>query len=109
MRIGVVAIALSMASGLVLDAGSTQPPGKDQNLSGTTGSSKRMANGKGVDDIQPQRQYSVVVLLRGCGIELPSVRPIVYMGIGAARMSVAGIRMAFANRRRMASAGEALS
>ena len=46
MRIGVVAIALSMAAGLVLDAGSTQPPGKDRNLSGTTGSSKRMADGK---------------------------------------------------------------
>ena len=46
MRIGVVAIALSMASGLVLDGGSTQPPGKDQNLSGRTGSSKRMADGK---------------------------------------------------------------
>ena len=46
MRIGVVAIALSMAAGLVLDGGSTQPPGKDQNLSGTTGSSKRMADGK---------------------------------------------------------------
>ena len=46
MRIGVVAIALSMAAGLVLDGGSTQPPGKDRNLSGTTGSSKRMADGK---------------------------------------------------------------
>ena len=46
MRIGVVAIALSMAGGLVLDAGSTKPPGKDQSLSGTTGSSKRMADGK---------------------------------------------------------------
>jgi hypothetical protein len=46
MRIGVVAIALSMACGLVLDAGSTQRPGNDQNLSGTTGSSKRMADGK---------------------------------------------------------------
>ena len=46
MRIGVVAIALSMACGLVLDAGSTQRPGKDQNISGTTGSSKRMADGK---------------------------------------------------------------
>jgi hypothetical protein len=46
MRIGVVAIALSMARGLVLDAGSTQRPGKDENLSGTTGFSKRMADGK---------------------------------------------------------------
>jgi uncharacterized protein (TIGR02145 family) len=43
MRIGVVAIALSMACGLVLDAGSTQRPGKDQNLSGTTGSYKGKA------------------------------------------------------------------
>jgi len=46
MRVGVVAVALSMASGLVLDVGSTQRPGKDQNLSGRTGSSKRMADGK---------------------------------------------------------------
>jgi uncharacterized protein (TIGR02145 family) len=46
MRIGVVAIALSMPCGPALDAGSTQRPGKDQDLSGTTGSSKRMADGK---------------------------------------------------------------
>ena len=46
MRVGVVAIALSMASGLVLDVGSTQRPGKDQKLSGRTGSSKRMADGQ---------------------------------------------------------------
>ena len=45
MRIGVAAIALSIAYGLVLDAASPQRPG-DQNLSGTTGSSKRMADGK---------------------------------------------------------------
>lgn len=46
MRIRVVAIALSVACGPVLDAGSTQRPGKDQNLSDTTGFSKRMADGK---------------------------------------------------------------
>ena len=46
MRIGVVAIALSVAFGLVLGAGSTQRSGKEPNLSGTSGSSKRMADGK---------------------------------------------------------------
>ena len=46
MRIGVVAIALSIAFGLVLGTGSTQRSGKEQNLSGTSGSSKRMADGK---------------------------------------------------------------
>jgi len=46
LRIGVVAIALSIALGLVLVAGSTQRSGKEQNLSGTTGSPKRMADGK---------------------------------------------------------------
>jgi uncharacterized protein (TIGR02145 family) len=46
MRIGVVAIALSMACGLVLDAGPTQRPGKDQSPSGAASFSKRMADGK---------------------------------------------------------------
>jgi len=46
LRIGVGAIALSIALGLVLVAGSTQRSGKEQNLSGTSGSSKRMADGK---------------------------------------------------------------
>ena len=45
-RIAAVAIALSIAFGLVGGAGSTQPPAKDQNLSGTVASSKRMADGK---------------------------------------------------------------
>ena len=46
MRIGVVAIALSVAFGLVPGAGSAQRSGKQQNVSGTTVSSKRMADGK---------------------------------------------------------------
>ena len=46
MRIGVVAIALTIAAGLVAGADSMQRSGKQQNLSGTTGSSKRMADGK---------------------------------------------------------------
>src|SRR5215217_8046784 len=61
-----------------------------------------------VDDCQPQRQHVVVLLLRRCGTELPSVWPFVYVGIGAARMSVARRWMARAHRRRMASAGDAL-
>ena len=45
-RISAVAIALSIAFGLVGDASSTQRSAKDQNLSGTIASSKRMADGK---------------------------------------------------------------
>ncbi len=45
-RSSVVAIALSIASGFVAAAGSTGDPAKDQNLSGTIASSKRMADGK---------------------------------------------------------------
>ena len=45
-RIGAVAIVLSIAFGFVGGAGSTQRSGKDQNLSGTIASSKRMADGK---------------------------------------------------------------
>ena len=40
------AIALSMAFGFVGGSGSTQRSAKDQNLSGTIASSKRMANEK---------------------------------------------------------------
>ena len=42
----IAAIALSVAFGSVGDAGSTQLSAKDQNVSGTTTSSKRMADGK---------------------------------------------------------------
>jgi hypothetical protein len=45
-RIGAVAIALSIAFGFVGAAGSTQGSPKDQNVSGTIASSKRMADGK---------------------------------------------------------------
>jgi uncharacterized protein (TIGR02145 family) len=46
IRIHVVAIALSLAFGVVVGAGSTQRSAKDQNVSGTVASSKRMADGK---------------------------------------------------------------
>ena len=45
-RFGAVAVALSIAFGFVGGAGSTQGSPKDQNLSGTSVSSKRMADGK---------------------------------------------------------------
>ena len=44
-RITPVAITLSIAFGFVHSAGSTQASAKDQNLSGTVASSKRMAGG----------------------------------------------------------------
>ena len=46
MRMGVPAIALSVAFGLIFGACSTQHSGPEQNGSNTTGSSKRMADGK---------------------------------------------------------------
>lgn len=46
IRIRVAAIALSIAFGSVGGAGSTQRSAKDHNESGTTSSSKRMADGK---------------------------------------------------------------
>ena len=45
-RIIAVAVALSIAFGVIGGAASTQPAANDQNLSGTVGSSKRMADGK---------------------------------------------------------------
>src|SRR5688572_28118739 len=63
---------------------------------------------KGVDDCQSERQHVVILLLRRCGTELPSIWSFVYVGIGAARMSVASRWMAVADRRRMASDGAAL-
>ena len=45
-RIGALAIALSIAFGFVGGAGSTQGSAKDQHLSGTIASSKRLADGK---------------------------------------------------------------
>ena len=46
IRIRVAAIALSIAFGSVGGAGSTQRSAKDQNVSGTISSSRRMADGK---------------------------------------------------------------
>jgi hypothetical protein len=46
IRIRVAAIALSIAFGFVGGAGSTQRSAKDQNVSGTISSSRRMADGK---------------------------------------------------------------
>ena len=46
MRIRVVAVALSIAVGSVGGAGSTPCSAKDQNVSGTISSSRRMADGK---------------------------------------------------------------
>jgi hypothetical protein len=45
-RMSAVAIALSIAFGFIGGAGSTQGSTRDQNLSGTIASSKRMADGK---------------------------------------------------------------
>jgi len=45
-RISAVAIALSIGFGFVGGAGSAPRSAKDQNLSGTIASSKRMADGK---------------------------------------------------------------
>jgi uncharacterized protein (TIGR02145 family) len=45
-RMSAVVIALNIAFGFVAGAGSTQRSAKDQNLSGTITSSKRMADGK---------------------------------------------------------------
>src|SRR6184192_1560069 len=46
VRIPLATIALSIAVGSVGGAGSTQRVAKDQNLSGTISSSRRMADGK---------------------------------------------------------------
>jgi len=106
-RISAVAIALGIAFGFVGGAGSTQGSAKDQKLSGTIASSKRMADGKEWTTANLNVNL-VILLLRRFGTELPSIWPLVCVGIGAARMSVARRWMAVADRRRMASDGEAL-
>jgi hypothetical protein len=103
-----VAIALSFAFGFGGGASSTQRSAKDQNLAGTIASSKRMADGKEWTTANLNVNTSSSYLLRRCGTELPSIWPFVYVGVGAARMSVARRWMAAADRRRMASDGEAL-
>ena len=60
-----------------------------------------------VDDGEPER-HRRVLLLRQYRTELPSIWPSVYVGIGAAGMSIAGRWMAIADERRMAADGEAL-
>jgi hypothetical protein len=107
-RMTAVAIALSIAFGFIGAAGSTQRSAKDRNSSGTIASSKRMADGKEwttanlnvntsssycYDDAEPNcrrygRLYTWESAQRGC--------------------QVARRWMADADRRRMASAGEAL-
>jgi len=48
------------------------------------------------------------LLLRRYGTELPSGRPFVHVGVGAASMSIIGRWMAIADGRRMAAVGEGL-
>src|SRR4029453_6593094 len=87
-----------------LDAASSERPEpvRHDRFFQTDGGRKR------VDDCQSERQHVVILLLRRCGTELPSIWPFVYVGIGAARMSVTRRSMAVAGRRRMAPDGEAL-
>jgi hypothetical protein len=64
MRISVVALALSVAFGLVTGGGSAQRSGTQQNLSGTTASSKRMADGKDAREQDPRRLLLSATQLR---------------------------------------------
>ena len=107
-RTSAVAIGLSIAFGFVGGAGWTQRSAKDQTLSGTIASSKRMADGKEwttanlnvntsssycYDDAEPNcRRYGRL-----------------YTWESAQRgYQITKRRMAVADRRRMASDGEAL-
>ena len=101
-RISAVAIALSIAFGFVGGASSTQRSAKDQSLSGTIASSKRMADGREGMTANLNVNTSSSCCYDDAGTQLPSIWPFVYVGIGAARMSVARRWMAVADRRRMA-------
>jgi hypothetical protein len=99
-------IALSVAFGCA-GASLQRLSAQAQKASGTLYSSKRVADGKHVDDTQSGCQHCAVLLLRRCGTELPSVGPFVHLGVGPASMSIIGRWMAIADRRRMAADGEA--
>lgn len=103
IRVCVVSIALSIASGS-LSTSLQRLSAQAQKASGTTDSSKRMADGKQ----WTIHNLDVNTMLRRCGTELPSVWPFVHVGVGAASMSIIGRWMAIADGRRMAADGEAL-
>ena len=106
-RIRIMAIALSIAFGSI-GAGSTHRSATDQNVAGAIVSSLRMADGKEWTTANLNVNVIAILLLRRCRSELPSIRPVVYVGVGAASVPVARRRLALANRRRMAADGEAL-
>jgi hypothetical protein len=84
-RISAVAIALSIAFGFVGGASSTQRSAKDQSLSGTIASSKRMADGREGMTANLNVNTSSSCCYDDAGTQLPSIWPFVYVGIGAAR------------------------
>ena len=96
-RIRIVAIALSIAFGSV-GAGSTHRSAKDQNVAGTIVSSRRMADGKEWTTANLNVNVVAILLLRRCRTELPSIRPFVYVGVGAAGVPVARRRLALTDR-----------
>ena len=98
IRVFVVSIALSVAFWSV-SASLERLSAQDQKSSGTMYSSKRMADGKQWTTRNLDVNTIAVLLLRRCGTELPSVWPFVHVGVGAARMSIIGRRMAIADGR----------
>ena len=107
IRVCVVSIALSIAFGS-LSTSLQHLSAQAQKAPSTMYSSKRMADGKQWTTHNLDVNTDPVLLLRRCGTELPPVWPFVYVGIGAASMSIIGRWMAIADRRRMAADGEAL-
>ena len=91
IRVCVVSIALGIAFGSVITS-LERFSAQNQKASVTTDSSKRMADGK---------QWTTH------NLEV-NIWPFVYVGVGAARMSIIGGWMAIADGRRVAADGEAL-
>jgi hypothetical protein len=88
IRIRVVTIALSIAFGSLggrLDAPLSERPERVRHglFSQTDG------GWQGVDDRQSERQRVTILLLRRCRATLPSIRPLVHVGVGAAGVPVA--------------------
>jgi hypothetical protein len=66
------------------------------------------ARRQAVDHEEPERAHRAILLLRQLGAELPAVRTFVHVGVGAAGMPRARRRLALADGRGVAPAGQLL-
>lgn len=107
LRIRGVAVALSIALGSLGVVCSTQRSVKDENVSGTVSSSKRMPDGKQWTTENLKVDTAGTYCFDDAEQNCRSIWPFIYVGVRTAGLPITRGRLALADRRRVAATGEA--